>query len=100
MTHLIHGYHISLVNVQANYSNNNFLILDVKQLNKIIKLYYFYTLKALGHGQGKIKMYYGLKSSYQEKGLLFLIFCIPKNKKYILLTFQNIIEIVTRRLFF
>ena len=34
------------------------MILDVKQLNKIMKLYYFYTLKALWDGQGKIKMYY------------------------------------------
>ena len=30
-----------------NINNNNLLILDVKQLNKIIKLYCFYTLKAL-----------------------------------------------------
>ena len=49
--------HISLVNVQTNYCNNNLLILDVKQLNKIMKLYYFYTLKALSDSQGKIKMY-------------------------------------------
>ena len=48
------------MNVQTNYSNNNLLILYVKQLNKIIKLYYFYTLKALWDGQGKIKMYYGI----------------------------------------
>ena len=48
------------MNVQTNYCNNNLLILDVKQLNKIMKLYYFYTLKALWDGQGKIKMYYGL----------------------------------------
>ena len=34
------------------------MILDVKQLNKIIKLYYFHTLKAPWDGQGKIKMYY------------------------------------------
>ena len=34
--------------------------MDVKQLNKIIKLYYFHTLKALRYGQGKIKMYYGM----------------------------------------
>ena len=36
------------------------LILDANQLNKIIKLYYFYTLKALWDSQGKIKMYYGM----------------------------------------
>ena len=35
------------MNVQTNYFNNNLLILDVKQLNKIMELYYFYTLKAL-----------------------------------------------------
>ena len=54
------AYHISLVNVQTNYCNNNLLILDVKQLNKIMKLYYFYTLKALWDGQDKTKMYYGM----------------------------------------
>ena len=36
------------------------MILDAKQLNKIVKLHYFYTLKALWDGQGKIKMYYGM----------------------------------------
>ena len=46
------------MNVQTNYWNNNLLILDVKQLNKIMKLYYFYTLKALWDGKGKIKIYY------------------------------------------
>ena len=48
------------MNVQTNYCNNNLLILDVKQLNKIMKLYYFYTLKVLWDGQGKIKMFYGM----------------------------------------
>ena len=60
MTHFIIAYHISLVNFQTNYCNNNLLILDVKQLNKIMKLHYFYTLKALWDSQGKIKMYYGM----------------------------------------
>ena len=46
---------MSLVSVQTNYCNNNLLILDVKQLNKIMKLYY---LRALWNGQGKIKMYF------------------------------------------
>ena len=50
-------YHISLVSIQTNYCNNNLLILDAKQLNKIIKLYY---LKAPWDGQGEIKMYYGM----------------------------------------
>ena len=71
MARFIITYNISLVNVQTNYCNNNLLILDVKQLNKIMKLCYFYTLKALW--AGKIKMYMecpGLKGSYQEKGLL------------------------------
>ena len=58
VTHFIIAYHVSLVNVQTNYCNNNLLIVDVKQLNKIMKIYYFYTLKALWDGQGKIKMYY------------------------------------------
>ena len=37
---------------QKSPDNNidNLLILDVKQLNKIMKLYYFYTLKALWDG--------------------------------------------------
>ena len=48
------------MNIQTNDCSNNLLILDVKQLNKIVKLYYFYTLKALWDGQGKIKMYYGM----------------------------------------
>ena len=55
VTHFIIPYHISLVNVQINYCNNNILKFDVKQLNKIMKLYYFYTLKTLWDGQGKIK---------------------------------------------
>ena len=38
------------MNVQTNYFNNNLLILDVKQLNKIMEIYYFYTLKALWDG--------------------------------------------------
>ena len=57
-SHFLIACHVSLVDVQTNYCNNNLLILDVKQLNKIMKLYYFYTLKALWDGQGKIKMYY------------------------------------------
>ena len=42
------------MNVQTNYCHNN------KQLNKIMKFYYFYSLKALWDGQGKIEMYYGM----------------------------------------
>ena len=45
-------YHISLVSVQDNYRNNNLLILGVKRLNKIMKLY---CLEALRDGQGKLK---------------------------------------------
>ena len=58
VTHSITVYHTSPVNVQSSYCNNYLLILDIKQLNKIMKFYYFYTLKALWDGQGKIKIYY------------------------------------------
>ena len=34
-------------------------MLDVRQLNKIIKLHYFHILKALWDSQGKVIMYYG-----------------------------------------
>ena len=54
-----HPAKLSNILVQTNYCNNILLILDVKQLNKIMKLY-FYTLKALWDGQGKIKMHYGM----------------------------------------
>ena len=60
MIHFIIIYHISLVNVQFSYCNSNVLNFDVKRVNKIMKLYYFYTLKALQDGQGKIKMYCGM----------------------------------------
>ena len=70
MTHFIIVSHVPLVNVQTNYCNDDILILDVKQLNKIIKLYYFYTLKALLDGQGKIKMYYLLS---REKDLFAFV---------------------------
>ena len=56
-THFIITNHIFLVRVQTNYCNKNLLILDVKQLNKIMKLY---DLKALWDGQDNIKMYYGM----------------------------------------
>ena len=73
MTHFIIAHHISLVKVQSSYRNNNLLILDAIQLNKILKLYYFHTLKALWDGQGKIKMCYGMsrfKKQLSGKGLL------------------------------
>ena len=54
------AFHISLEKDQNNYCNNNLLILDVKQLYKIMKLYYFHSLKALWDGQCEIKMYYGM----------------------------------------
>ena len=50
----------SLLKVQASYRINNLLLWDIKQLNKIRKLYYFHTLKALWNGQDKINMYYGM----------------------------------------
>ena len=85
MTPFIIAYYISLVKVQDNYCNYNLLILDVKQLHNIIKLYYRHTLKALWNDQDRIKMYYGmsrielrcimecpgLKSNYREKVLFF-----------------------------
>ena len=61
------AYHISLVKDQTNYCKNSQLVLDVKQLNKIMKLYYFHTIKALRYGQDKIKMYYG--TSWVKKQL-------------------------------
>ena len=73
MTHFIITYHIFLVNVQTNYCKNNLLILDVKQLNKIMKLYYFHTLKALWVARVNLRCIMGcpgLKNSYPEKGLL------------------------------
>ena len=57
VTHFIAAHHISLVKDQTNYCNNDQLTLDLKQLNKIMKLYYFHSLKALWDVQGKIKMY-------------------------------------------
>ena len=85
MTHFIIAYHISSVNVQTNYCNNYLLILDVKPLNKIIKLYYFYTLKTLWDGQGKIKMYYGMsRVTKQLSG--------KKSIKYVFILLQIITE--------
>ena len=60
LTHFIIAYHISLVIVETNYCINNLLILNVKQLNEITKPYYFYNIKSLRDGQGKINMYYGI----------------------------------------
>ena len=68
MAHFIIQCYISLVNVQTNYCNNDLLIFDVKQLDKIMKLYYFYTLKALWDDHGKIKKYY--ETSRVKKQLL------------------------------
>ena len=49
------------MDVQTNNCNYNLpLNLDVKQLNKIVKFYYFYTLKALWYSQGKVTIYYGM----------------------------------------
>ena len=70
------------MNVETNYSNNNLLILDVKQLNKVMKFYYFYTLKALWDGQGKIKMYYGMsrvkKQLLGKRSIVRFIFSMLK----------------------
>ena len=63
------------MNVQTNDCNNNLLlILDLKQLNKVMRLYYFYTLKALWDDQGKIKMYYGMPKVKKERsGKRFIV---------------------------
>ena len=62
------------MNVQTNYCNN-LLVLDVKQLNKIMNFYHFHTLKALSMARVKLRNIMGcpgLKSSYREKGLFLL----------------------------
>ena len=73
-TPFIITYNFSLVKVQANYRNNNLLNLDVTLLNEIMKIYLFYTLKAVWDNQGKIKMYYGMpnviKATIGKKCLL------------------------------
>ena len=51
--------------------------MDVKQLNKIMKFYYFYYLKALWDGQGKIKMYYEMcrvKKQLSGKSCILILF--------------------------
>ena len=66
------------MNVQTNYCNSNLLIVDVMQLNKIVKMYYFQTLKSLWGGQGKIKMHYGVsKVKKQLSGKSFNVNCPP-----------------------
>ena len=51
--------------------------MDVKQLNKIMKFYYFFTLKALWDGQGKIKVYYGMsRVKKQLPGKRSITLCI------------------------
>ena len=49
---------ISLVKAQTKYCNNDLLILNLKQSNKIYSL--LSCLKALLDSQDKIKMYYGM----------------------------------------
>ena len=53
----------------------------MKQLNKVIKLYYFDTLKARWDGQGKIKMYHRIsrvKKQLLGKGFIILITFTPE----------------------
>ena len=57
------------MSAQTNYCNNNLLILDVKQLNKIINLYYLKALWLVWVILRRAMGCAGLKSSYQEKGL-------------------------------
>ena len=91
MAHFIIAYHISLVNVTTNYCNNDILILDVKQLNKIMKLYYFNTLKALWDGQSKINVYYGMsRVKKQLSGKRSITIVLIRNRPYILVYFHVI----------
>ena len=85
--------------VQDNYCNNNLLILDVKQLNKIIKLYYFHTLKELWDVQGRIKMYYEMsRVKKQLSGKRSItIYILPKGKKT--MKFGQLIEYNKRNIF-
>ena len=62
VAHFIIAYHISLVKVPSNCYNNNLLILDLKQLDKIMKFYFFHTVKTVWDSQGKSKMYYTVSS--------------------------------------
>ena len=92
VTHFIITNNISLVKVQTNYCNNNLLILDVKQLNKI-KLYHFHTLKALWDSQGKIKMYYGMsrfKKQLLGKRSIAKHFALPVKAKFTTIKFTTI----------
>ena len=61
----------------AVYCNNNLLIGDINTI-KIMKFYYFHTLKALWDGQGKIKVYYGIarfKEQLSGKSSSHMNFC-------------------------
>ena len=77
MTHFTIAYHISLVNVQTNYCNNYLLILDVIQLNKIKKIYYFHTLKLCGMARVKLRCIMGclelVSEGFQKKGLMLIV---------------------------
>ena len=63
-------YHSFLVKVQTNYRNNYPLTLDVKQLNKTIKIYYFRNLSHCGMTKVKLRCIMrcpGLTRRYQKK---------------------------------
>ena len=80
VTYSIIAHHVSLVKVQTNYYNNNILILDVKKLNKMMKLYHFRNLKALWDGQGKIKMYFGMyRVKKKLSGKMSIVNCLGKS---------------------
>ena len=55
--------------------------MHVNQLNKFMKLYYFYTLKALWDGQGKTEMYYGMPGVKKQLSGKMSIVYIFLNKK-------------------
>ena len=58
------------MNVQTNYRNNYPLTLDVKQLNKTIKIYYFRNLSHCGMTKVKLRCimtYPGVNKKVSEK---------------------------------
>ena len=81
--------------------------MDVKQLNKIMKLY-FHALKALWDGQGKTKMYYEMSSVKKQlsgrRSIQFRLSWGHYNEEVndqnivtlILLTFSNALDILSQ----
>ena len=72
LTHFITTYHISLVKVQTNYCNNNLLILDVKQLNKI-NIFFIIKKKAL-LARVKLRCIMGCRVKKQLSGKRYIAY--------------------------